>query len=119
MTNCLRCWTNQANLPDEAIAPYANTLQTGVHYGYARVVLGDAGTEGEANQVLPMVMSIGWNPYYKNEKRTAVESTFYPVVIPRLNESVQSAGSARPRSQFPRRLLRQRITDSNARLHPT
>ncbi|KAL7008925.1 riboflavin kinase [Cystobasidiomycetes sp. EMM_F5] len=60
-----------ANLPDEAIAPYANTLQTGVHYGYARVVLGDAGTEGEANQVLPMVMSIGWNPYYKNEKRTA------------------------------------------------
>ena len=47
-------------------------LQTGVHFGYARVVLGPE--EGESNKVLPMVMSLGWNPYYKNEKRTAVSA---------------------------------------------
>lgn len=56
-----------ANLPDEAIAPYADTLETGVYYGYARVLV-----DGKEGTVLPMVMSIGWNPYYKNEKRTAV-----------------------------------------------
>lgn len=59
-----------ANLPDEAISEYTKLLQTGVHFGYARVALGPEA--GESNQVLPMVMSIGWNPYYKNEKRTAV-----------------------------------------------
>ena len=40
-----------------------------MHYGYARVLLDD---DSKAATVLPMVMSIGWNPYYKNEKRTAV-----------------------------------------------
>jgi riboflavin kinase len=59
-----------ANLPDDAISEYTKLLQTGVHFGYARVVLGDG--EGKSNEVLPMVMSLGWNPYYKNEKRTAV-----------------------------------------------
>lgn len=58
-----------ANLPDEAIEPHQDVLQTGVHYGYARVLLGE--DAGSADEVLPMVMSIGWNPYYKNEKRTA------------------------------------------------
>lgn len=59
-----------ANLPDDCISEYTKLLQTGVHYGYARVILGEE--EGKSNEVLPMVMSIGWNPYYKNEKRTAV-----------------------------------------------
>ena len=59
-----------ANLPDEAIAPLKNTLQTGVHFGYAQVAY--KGSDTKHDEVLPMVMSIGWNPYYKNEKRTAV-----------------------------------------------
>jgi len=63
-------WQSQANLPDEAISEYTKLLQTGVHFGYARVVLGPEA--GESDKVLPMVMSLGWNPYYKNEKRTAV-----------------------------------------------
>ncbi|CAD6569667.1 MAG: riboflavin kinase [Cyphobasidiales sp. Tagirdzhanova-0007] len=62
-----------ANLPDEAIAPSASMLETGVHFGYARVLMGSEQDREEerAQQALPMVMSIGWNPYYRNEKRTA------------------------------------------------
>ncbi|ORY45853.1 hypothetical protein BCR35DRAFT_311081, partial [Leucosporidium creatinivorum] len=73
-----------ANLPDSSIAPYATTLQTGVYYGYARVLDPKANPsngeeEGSAfeqekcdhDKVWPMVMSIGWNPFYNNETRTA------------------------------------------------
>ena len=69
-----------ANLPDEAIAPSASMLETGVHFGYARVLMGSEQDREEerAQQALPMVMSIGWNPYYRNEKRTAVS---YPVSV--------------------------------------
>ncbi|KAM0752959.1 riboflavin kinase [Meredithblackwellia eburnea MCA 4105] len=64
-----------ANLPDSSIAPYSTTLSTGVHYGYARV-LDPAGTStpeecSAHDKVYPMVMSIGWNPFYDNQHRTA------------------------------------------------
>jgi riboflavin kinase len=64
-----------ANLPDEAIAPYATTLETGVHFGFAKVAFRNveaAQADPEHDKVYPMVMSIGWNPFYKNQKRTAV-----------------------------------------------
>ncbi|CAO3608540.1 unnamed protein product [Cunninghamella echinulata] len=39
-------------------------LDIGVYYGWAQI--------GDINsKVYPMVMSLGWNPYYKNEKRSA------------------------------------------------
>ena len=38
---------------------------TGVYYGWAQI-------GGKGSEVYPMVMSLGWNPYYKNEKRSAV-----------------------------------------------
>ncbi|KAK7060329.1 riboflavin kinase [Paramarasmius palmivorus] len=63
-----------ANLPDEAIQALGSQVQTGVYYGYAQVLpLADGqGTQDESiGKVLPMVMSIGWNPYYKNERLTA------------------------------------------------
>lgn len=57
----------------------------GVYYGYARVVahpssgVTTGGLETPQTklddadiQVHPMVMSVGWNPYYKNERLTAV-----------------------------------------------
>jgi len=53
-----------ANLSDDAIAAICSELKTGVYYGW--VQLGEL-----ASQVYPMVMSIGWNPYYKNERRSA------------------------------------------------
>ncbi|KAL8279154.1 hypothetical protein RQP46_008410 [Phenoliferia psychrophenolica] len=57
-----------ANLPDTSIAPYSEALSTGVHYGWARVV-DPASTSHD--DVYPMVMSIGWNPFYENTHRTA------------------------------------------------
>jgi riboflavin kinase len=63
----------------------------GVYFGYAQVsarrsddqVDGpSSGTLDEGQtQVYPMVMSLGWNPFYKNKKLTAVRRTtipFYP-----------------------------------------
>jgi len=69
-----------ANLPDESFAPYANDLYNGVFFGYASVNLPDeaqnpvgsnTGEKEEHEKVWPMVMSVGWNPYFKNEKKTA------------------------------------------------
>ncbi|KAI8330041.1 hypothetical protein BD560DRAFT_379133 [Blakeslea trispora] len=53
-----------ANLSDEAIEALASGLETGVYYGWTQI--GEVGS-----QVYPMVMSLGWNPYFKNEKRSA------------------------------------------------
>lgn len=65
-----------ANLPDTEIERHGEQLKTGVHYGWARLYPrpGDNGTplSPEDQGVLPMVMSVGWNPFYKNTKRTAV-----------------------------------------------
>jgi riboflavin kinase len=68
-------------LPDESFLPYANDLYNGVFFGYASVNLPDEaqnpvsrniGEKEEHEKVWPMVMSVGWNPYFKNEKKTAV-----------------------------------------------
>ncbi|KAI0040700.1 riboflavin kinase [Auriscalpium vulgare] len=56
-----------ANLPDESITPMTHVCQPGVYFGYAQV----AGLPGEEAKVHPMVMSLGWNPFYKNERLTA------------------------------------------------
>ena len=42
----------------------ANVL-AGVYYGWAAL----------KGQIYKMVMSIGWNPFYKNDKRSAVSET--------------------------------------------
>ncbi|KAI7900728.1 uncharacterized protein BX663DRAFT_532150 [Cokeromyces recurvatus] len=53
-----------ANLSDEAINALVSGLETGVYYGWTQI--GESGSE-----VYPMVMSLGWNPYFKNDKRSA------------------------------------------------
>lgn len=144
-----------ANLPDSSIAPYAATLSTGVHYGYARVVqpsssapsaAADATTTtnhlsgDEDDKVWPMVMSIGWNPFYNNTTRTAVRSFFlclYPMrstfswgSIPSSGRPLSlltiagtdsplfndSAGSSHI-TRLPPRLLRKRTEGSHAGVH--
>ncbi|KAF8558786.1 riboflavin kinase [Imleria badia] len=63
-----------ANLPDESIAHMASIAKPGVYYGYARVYsVSDPPSElpTEDLVVLPMVMSLGWNPFYKNQRMTA------------------------------------------------
>jgi riboflavin kinase len=63
-----------ANLPDDAITPISSVVKTGVYYGYAQVVPPQEHRSyfrSEDLKVLPMVMSLGWNPFYKNDRLTA------------------------------------------------
>jgi len=63
-----------ANLPDESLLHMSEITQTGVYYGYARVYPPEGADKPLSEQdakVLPMVMSLGWNPFYKNERLTA------------------------------------------------
>lgn len=71
-----------ANLPDESLPQMADATSPGVYFGYAQISARrsddhvdapSSGTlDGERTKVHPMVMSLGWNPFYKNEKLTAV-----------------------------------------------
>lgn len=63
-----------ANLSDDALEPLSSVTSTGIYFGYARVLKNDDGSQLNSDdlKVWPMVMSLGWNPFYKNEKMTAV-----------------------------------------------
>ena len=52
----------------------SSVTTTGVYYGFAQVVPkeGDTSVCLEDQQVYPMAMSLGWNPFYKNERLSAV-----------------------------------------------
>jgi riboflavin kinase len=56
----------------------STVCETGVYYGFARV---DA-LDREDRAVFPMVMSLGWNPFYKNERLTAVRAAPLPMPPP-------------------------------------
>ncbi|KAI0347491.1 riboflavin kinase [Trametopsis cervina] len=63
-----------ANLPDESLPVMSEVTQTGVYYGYAQVAPtrdGESPLNEEDVVVHPMVMSLGWNPFYKNKQLTA------------------------------------------------
>lgn len=50
-----------ANFPDDVVDNLPEEIQTGIYFGYATV---------DNGPVHKMVMSIGWNPFYNNEKRS-------------------------------------------------
>lgn len=50
-----------ANFPPEVVDNLPAELKTGVYYGFANI---------DNGSVYKMVMSVGWNPYYKNEKKS-------------------------------------------------
>ncbi|KAI3639178.1 hypothetical protein MIR68_002708 [Amoeboaphelidium protococcarum] len=76
-----------ANFPDDVVLSKCSQLENGIYYGWATVA--DAISNDNAqlsdsiqqhnhveadtlsDRVYPMVMSVGWNPYYKNEKQSA------------------------------------------------
>ncbi|CEI60814.1 hypothetical protein FVEN_g2527 [Fusarium venenatum] len=87
-----------ANLPvDEALTPWISNMASGVYFGYASLALPsehpDAPSSASSNaapqngtedallsagapanppfHIFPMVMSIGYNPFYKNKVRSA------------------------------------------------
>lgn len=51
-----------ANLSETVVNRLPKDLDTGIYYGWAAL----------QGQVYKMVTSIGWNPYYKNEKKSVV-----------------------------------------------
>ena len=56
-----------ANLDEETVASLPSDLATGIYYGWAQLL-----DSNYSYIIYPMVMSIGWNPFYKNEKKSAV-----------------------------------------------
>lgn len=50
-----------ANFPEHVVEHLPSEIQTGIYFGWAKV------DDGPTHK---MVMSIGWNPYYKNEKKS-------------------------------------------------
>ena len=57
-----------ANFPDEVVADLPAEFECGVYYGWASV------DNGEVHE---MCMSVGWNPFYQNTKRTMVRLNEY------------------------------------------
>ncbi|TQV98197.1 riboflavin kinase [Cordyceps javanica] len=67
-----------ANLPvDAAVTPWIGDITSGVYFGYAALSLPAAHPQhapspaSSSFSVFPMVMSIGYNPFYKNTVRSA------------------------------------------------
>jgi riboflavin kinase len=54
-----------ANFSQEVVDLLSGEVGTGIYFGWATVAT-------SPGIVYPMVMSVGWNPFYKNEKKSAV-----------------------------------------------
>uniref|UniRef100_H3DEF5 Riboflavin kinase n=2 Tax=Tetraodon nigroviridis TaxID=99883 RepID=H3DEF5_TETNG len=82
-----------ANFPDSVVENLPADIGTGIYYGWASLGNGD---------VHKMVMSIGWNPYYKNTKKSmethvihTFKEDFYGELL-----SVVMVGYIRPERSF-------------------
>lgn len=61
--NTYTCYLIVANYSSEVVDTLPNDMETGIYYGFANV---------DGGPVYKMVMSIGWNPFYKNVKKSMV-----------------------------------------------
>lgn len=52
-----------ANFPEDVVSKLPAAFATGVYYGWAKV---------DDGSVEKMVMSVGWNPFYQNQKKSMV-----------------------------------------------
>ncbi|XP_068711014.1 riboflavin kinase-like isoform X1 [Montipora foliosa] len=83
-----------ANFPVNVVDSLPGSVSTGIYYGWASV---------DKGPVYKMVMSIGWNPYYKNTKKSmethiihTFEEDFYGAEL-----SVAIVGFIRPEKDYP------------------
>ncbi|CEP11092.1 hypothetical protein [Parasitella parasitica] len=85
-----------ANMNEEALEKLFNDFTSGVYYGWAQV-------DKKDSPVYPMVMSLGWNPYYKNEKRSAEVHILHEFKSDFYDESIRIivAGYIRPEQNYP------------------
>eukprot|EP00190_Bangiopsis_sp_CCMP1999_P000049 CAMPEP_0198728476 /NCGR_PEP_ID=MMETSP1475-20131203/9820_1 /TAXON_ID= ORGANISM="Unidentified sp., Strain CCMP1999" /NCGR_SAMPLE_ID=MMETSP1475 /ASSEMBLY_ACC=CAM_ASM_001111 /LENGTH=179 /DNA_ID=CAMNT_0044490861 /DNA_START=72 /DNA_END=611 /DNA_ORIENTATION=+ len=56
-----------ANIPPEPYVETVDKLPGGIYFGWAALDKCEAAPQGD---LCKMVMSIGWNPYFKNEKKS-------------------------------------------------
>ncbi|KAG8519826.1 Riboflavin kinase [Galemys pyrenaicus] len=82
-----------ANFPEQVVDSLPADVSTGIYYGWASVGSGD---------VHKMVVSIGWNPYYKNTKKSmethiihTFKEDFYGEIL-----NVAIVGYLRPEKNF-------------------
>lgn len=59
----LQCYSLPANFPEHVVEKLPEEISTGIYFGWAKV---------DNGPTLKMVMSIGWNPYYNNKKKSMV-----------------------------------------------
>lgn len=60
------CFFSTANFPVDVVDNLPEAVSTGIYYGWASV---------DRGPVYKMVMSIGWNPFYNNTKKSMVGTT--------------------------------------------
>ena len=53
-----------ANFSDEVVSGLPSDVTTGIYYGWAKLE--------KESEIRKAVVSIGWNPYYKNVKKSVV-----------------------------------------------
>ncbi|NXY43421.1 RIFK kinase, partial [Ceuthmochares aereus] len=82
-----------ANFSEQVVESFPSDISTGIYYGWACVGNGD---------VHKMVLSIGWNPFYKNTKKSVethiihtFKEDFYGEIL-----SILIVGYIRPEKNF-------------------
>ena len=54
-----------ANFNETVVSTLPEDLQTGIYFGWTQL-------EDDSSEVRKAVVSIGWNPYYHNQKKSVV-----------------------------------------------
>ncbi|EAW13824.1 riboflavin kinase [Aspergillus clavatus NRRL 1] len=96
-----------ANIPAEELAEHPD-LQVGVYYGVVALdpakfqYHGDASRKGEDSQaaILPAVLSIGYNPFYKNKTRSIEIHIMPPLSSPSPTAEVTTQGQGHGQVKF-------------------
>ncbi|NXL08042.1 RIFK kinase, partial [Mesembrinibis cayennensis] len=70
-----------ANFSEQVVESFPSDISTGIYYGWACVGNGD---------VHKMVLSIGWNPFYKNIKKSVVR-ILLSALISAIQEDIEEA----------------------------
>lgn len=65
----VKVFPSTANFPEHVVEQLPEEITTGIYFGWARV---------DNGPTFKMVMSIGWNPYYKNERKSMVGALGIP-----------------------------------------
>ena len=74
-----------ANFPDSVVEKLPESFETGIYYGWASV---------DGGAVHRMVISVGWNPFYHNSKKTMVRTLYTLINSFSITSNVTFTGDA-------------------------